>query len=75
MNFFLTDNLSIGTEFGISIRYDMTEGEWTLNEVTTEQIGAALPVTTGANHTGTSSQKGLSTSVWPATGFLISYFF
>lgn len=75
MNFFITDNLSIGTEFGLSLRYDMTEGEWTLNEVTTEQIGAAQPVTTGANHTGTSSQKGLSTSVWPATGFLVSYFF
>ncbi len=75
INFFITDNLSIGGEFSFGPMYTQTEGDWTVDQVTAVTPPGQSTSTSTETFTGTAGIQELKVAMGGATGFNISLFF
>lgn len=75
INYFITDNLSIGGEFSFGPMYTQTEGDWTVDQITSVTPPGQSTTTNTETFTGTAGIQELKVAMGGATGFNISLFF
>lgn len=74
VNFFVTDNLSIGGEFALGPYYTSLNGEWTIDQ-TVRTTTAGQTTTTTDSFAGNVEQTELGFRMGGTTGFNVSFFF
>lgn len=75
VNFFVSDNLSIGGEFSFGPMYTSAKGDWQYTRTTTVTPATGNGQTTVENFTGTSGVEALQLTMGGATGFNVAFYF
>lgn len=74
VNFFVTDNLSIGGEFALGPYYTSMNGSWTIDQTIRTETGGQSTTNTDA-FSGNIEQTELGFRMGGTTGFNVSFFF